>query len=284
MKKGYTLIELLITIAVLTVILVISSAAFYNLTKKSDLDTSRDKIVSALNTARNRTMASEEAAKYGVYFDISSDPDKYIFFQGVSTSFDEIHDLFSSVEISDISFNQGGSEVIFNRPEGDTNNYGSITIRSLATSEIRTIYIYSSGEISTQPESVSGFDRITDSRHVHFNLGWSVSGADTLKFDFINVGQIELVSMSDYFTSASFNWEGEFLVNSVPQKFRIHTHQLDPVTLLCIHRDRNEGNNTQEVYIYIVQDSTEKEIAHYDDDEYATVYKGSYVWNEMEKQ
>lgn len=283
MKKGFTLVELLITIAVLVVILVISAAVFYNLTKKTDLDASRDNIISTLNTARNKTIASEEASQYGVYFDTTSSPNRYIL---RDTSFDEIHDLPSAIEISNISFNGGGDEVVFKLLDGNTDNYGSITIKHLTTNETRTIYIYSSGEISTQPESVpEPGGRITDSRHIHFDLGnWSIAGADTLKFDFISAVQTEEVLMDDYFTSTSFDWEGEFTVNNATQKFRVHTHQLDPTTELCIHRDRNEGRNTEEVYIYIIQNSIEKEIAHYLADADDTVEKGSYVYGSMEKQ
>ena len=286
---GFTLIEVVIVLGVLMIVLILSTSALYNLTKKTDLDASRDNIVSTLNTARNKTLASEGSAKYGVYFDTSLSPNRYVLFQGPSyalrnVSFDEIHDLASSIEISDINLNPTNNEVVFNRLEGDTDNYGLVSIRSLSTSEIRIIYIYPSGEISTQPESISGSGRISDSRHVHFDLGWSISGADTLKFDFINAAQTELIPMADYFTLESFDWEGEFLINDVPQKFRIHTHQLEPDTLLCIHRDYNKGESDQEVIIYIIDGGTDKDIAHYDDDQYKTVNKGIYVWNEMEKQ
>ena len=283
MKKGYTLVELLIVIAVLTVILIISAATFYNLTKKSDLDISRDNIISTLNVARNKTVASEGPAQYGVYFDATSSPDRYIL---RNTSFDEIHDLPSSIEISNTSFNGGSDEVVFKLLDGNTDNYGSITIKHLTTNETRTIYIYSSGEISTQPESApEPGARITDSRHVHFDLGnWSIAGATTLKFDFINAVQIESVAMDDYFTSTSFDWEGEFSVNNVLQAFRVHTHLLDPTTKLCIHRDRNQGKNNQEVIIYIVDGGIDKDIAHYLADVDDTVEKGSYIYGSMEKQ
>jgi Tfp pilus assembly protein FimT len=286
---GFTLIEIVIILGVLMIVLILSTSALYTLTRKTDLDTSRDNIVSTLNTARNKTLASEGSAQYGIYFDTSLTPNRYVLFQGPNyvsrnLSFDEIHNLSSSLEISSISFNGVNSEVIFNRLEGDTDNYGLVSIRSLSTNEIRIIYIYPSGEISSQPESVPGFGRISDSRHVHFDLGWSISGADTLKFDFINVAQIELIPMADYFTSESFDWEGEFLINDVPQKFRVHAHQLEPDTLLCIHRDYNKGESDQEVIIYIIDGSIDKDIAHYDDDQYKTVNKGIYVWNEMEKQ
>lgn len=286
---GFTLIELLAVIAVLMIILALSVTAFYTLTRKADLDAARDNIIATLNTARNKTLGSEAGTQYGIYFNKSSAPHKYVLFRGASyilrdTSFDEIHSLPSTIEISNIILNNGTNEVVFNRLEGDTNNYGTIVLHSLSTNETRDIYVYSGGGISTHAESASGLGRISDSRHVHFDLGWSITGASALKFNFINAGKIELVPMADYFTLTEFDWEGEFIVNSVAQRFRVHTHQLDPATSLCVHRDRNEGKNTEEVYIYIVQDSIEKEIAHYDNDQYATVYKGAYAWNQMDKQ
>lgn len=289
MKNAFSLIEVLIALGILSIVLFLALGTFGILTKRTDFEVSIDSIISTLNLAKNKTLASEQAFQYGVYFDNSVDPDKYVFFKGPNyvsrdVSFDEIHELPLRVEISSIDFNISNNYVVFNRLEGDTDNYGSVSVQSLASNEIRDIYIYSSGEISTQVESVSGAGLISDSRHVHFDLGWSISGADTLKFNFVNASQIEEIPMADYFDVSDFDWEGQFLVNGIFQEFRIHTHQLDPTTLLCIHRDRNQGKNTEEVYIYIVQGGIEKEIAHYDDDQYASVYKGIYVWNEMEKQ
>lgn len=283
-SRGLTLVELLIVLSVLLIVSSLLVVAFYTLTRKTDLDTSRDNIISTLNIAKNKTLASEGADQYGVYFDdsssdTSSDPHKYILFQGSSyadASFKETHILPATVEISDVSFGGAGDEVVFNRLEGKTENDGSITIKFSTTGETRTIYVYSSGEISAQSDSISGPGRVFDSRHVHFDLGWSISGATTLKFNFINAGQVEQVSMADYFTPDSFDWEGGFSVNSVNQEFRVHTHQLESTTLLCIHRDRNQGENTEEVYIYIIQSGIEKEIAHYLADANDTVDVGLF--------
>ncbi len=286
--RAFTLIEFLIVIGVLAIVLVVSVSAFSFLTKKSDLDSLRDNIVSALQLAKNKTLASEKANQYGIYFDISTDPDQYVIFQGDNyasrnISFDEINKFSKTTRISAVNFNGIGSEVVFNRLNGATNNYGSIVLASTKTNETRIIYVYPSGEISFQPESVSGTGRIIDSRHIHFNLGWNITGATILKFDFIQAGRTEQIAMADYFSVAEFDWEGEFLINNQIQKMRVHTHQLES-TLLCVHRDRDEEQNNEEVYIYIVQDGIEKEIAHYDDDQNATVYKGTYVWGQMEQQ
>jgi type II secretory pathway pseudopilin PulG len=286
-REAFTLIEIVVVMAILIIVILLSVVALRLLTRETELEASVSSIVSTLNIAKNKALASEKASQYGIYFDTLTIPNKYILFQGSNYAsrnavFDVIHNLPSSIEISSVSLG-GGSEVIFNRLEGDTDTFGLITVHSSLSDENKVIYIYSSGEISDEPESVSGSGRISDSRHVHFDLGWSIVGANTLKFDFINASQIEQIPMVDNFSSTSFDWEGEFLVDGVPQKFRIHTHQLDPITFLCIHRDRN-NKNTEEVYIYISQGGIEKEIAHYDDDENSTVTKGIYVWNAMEKQ
>jgi len=289
MKQGFTIIEFLIVLSVLIIIITISAGAFSFLIKKSDLDSSTNNIINILLLARNKTIASEQAKQYGVYFDISSSPHRYILFQGPSyasraVSFDEIYNLSAAIEFSNLVFSGSGNEVVFNRLDGRTDNSGNLVIRSLKANETRDIYVYSSGQISFKPESNSGIGLISDSRHVHLNLGWNIIGATTLRFDFINASQVKEISMADYFSGTEFNWSGEFLVNNKIQKFKIHTHQLEPITALCIHRDRDDNKNNEEVYIYIIQGGIEKEIAHYDNNQYATVYKGSYVWNQMEIQ
>jgi len=288
-RQGFTLIEILIVSGALILLMLLSVVSLNLFTKKSELDAYFENTISALNMARNRALASEGAGQFGIYLDISSIPNRYILFQGSNyisrdVSFDLIFKLPSSIEFSNISFNGGGSEVVFNKLEGDTNNYGSFIIKSLSTSEFKNIYIYFSGKISGLPEPVSGPGRLTDSRHVHFDLGWDMTGASDLKFNFINAGQIEQVPIIDYFTPTSFEWEGNFIINSVIQEFKIHTHQLGSTTVLCIHRNLDEGKNNEEVYIYIIQGGIDKEIAHYDDDQYSTVNKGIYVWNTMQKQ
>jgi len=289
MRRGFTLIEFLIVIGILGAIIVLSVSAFSFLIKKTDLDSSINNIISIVNLAKNKTLASEGAKQYGVYFDAIINPNKYVLFQGSSyalrdISLDEIHNLPAAVKISSISFGGLGNEIVFDRLTGTTGNSGTLVINSLKTNDSKIIYVYPSGVTSFNPESVSGTGRISDSRHIHFNLGWSIAGATALKFDFINSGQIKQVAIADYFSLDGFNWEGEFTINGNIQRFRIHIHQLNPTTNLCIHRDRDQGRNNEEVYIYIVQGGIEKEIVHYDNDQSATAYKGNYVWEQMEIQ
>ena len=288
-KEGFTLIEILVVSGILMIIFLLSINVLSFLYKKTELDASKDNIITSLKMAKNRTLASEQSAQYGIYFDTTSDPDRYIFFQGFNyasrnVSLDEIYGLPRTVEISNINLEGGTNEIIFNRLDGSTGNYGNIVVKSLKVDDTRTIYIYSSGETSSQGNIISGAGLASDSRHVHFDLGWDMSGSTDLKFYFTNSGQTEIIPAADYFSLEEFDWEGRFWVNNAWQKFKIHTHQLFPATALCIHRDRNNGENNEEVYVYVIQGGIEKEIAHYNNDQQATVSKGIYVLGQMEKQ
>jgi len=288
-KGGFTLIEVLVVLGILIVVFLLSINVLSSLYKKTELDAAKDNILTSLKMAKNRTLASEQSTKYGIYFDTISDPDRYIFFQGLNyasrnIAFDEIYDLPKTVEISSIILEGSNNEIIFNRLDGNTSNYGNIVIRSLKTADARTIYVYSSGEASDRENIVSGAGLISDSRHIHLDLGWDMSGSVDLKFYFVNAGQTETVPIAGFFSFEEFNWRGQFWVNSAWQRFEIHTHQLIPTTNLCIHRDRNNGENNEEVFVYIIQGGIEKEIIHYDDNQQATATKGTYVLGEMEKQ
>lgn len=107
-----------------------------------------------------------------------------------------------------------------------------------------------------------------------------------LRFSFPTIPKTETVDMANCFNTGKteFDWDGTFSVAGVDQVFRAHTHSLNAFnTLLCIHRDRNQGKNNQEVIIYIVDSATDKDVAHYLADITDEVEKGFYV-NTMEIQ
>lgn len=292
MKKSFTLVELLVIVGIFILLIAISFPAIRFFQKESDLNNSTEEVINTLRLAQSKALASEGASQWGVYFSTSTTPHQYTLFQGENyssrvTSSDEIYKLPLSVEFSDINL-AGGQEVVFDRIVGSTSQSGNLSLKlKTDPTKNRTIYIESSGQVGLTPPSVpSDEERIKDSRHVHFDLGWSIQNATTLKFNFVNVGQIETVDMANYFNAdkTAFNWEGKFLVAEVNQVFHVHTHSLDAFnTILCLHRDRNNGQSNQEVIIYIIDEGIDKDIAHYLADATDTVEKGSYV-NTMERQ
>ncbi|KPJ73661.1 hypothetical protein AMJ48_00420 [Parcubacteria bacterium DG_74_1] len=290
--ESFTLVEILIVIAVLAILIAMTFPVFRSFRVESDLNNSVEKIINALRLAQSKTLASEEASQWGVYFSTSTDPHQYTLFRGTSyasrvTSSDEVYALPDSVEVYDINL-VGEPEIVFDRLIGSTSQSGNVSLRlKTDPTKNQTVYIENSGQVGLAIPSVpSDTERIKDSRHVHFNLGWSIQNATTVKFYFPDIPQTEEVSMADYFNidKTAFDWEGTFAVDGVDQTFRVHTHSLDALnTLLCIHRDRNEEKNDQEVVIYIVDGGIDKDIAHYLADTNDTVTKGFYV-DEMAKQ
>jgi len=78
----------------------------------------------------------------------------------------------------------GGSDVVFNRLDGTTAEFGTISLRVKSdTSQILVLNIEASGSISTESEGSPATTNLTqDARHVHFDLGWSIQSATTLEF------------------------------------------------------------------------------------------------------
>ena len=282
--KGFTLIEALVVVAVIVMVIALVIISYRPFEKDLDLNGSTEEIINTSRLAQNKTLASEGASQYGLYFDLTTTPHQYLLFKGENyasrdIALDQIHKLSESVEFYNLNLG-GGEEVVFNRIIGDTSQSGDISLRLISnTIKTKTIYIENSGKITLGSPAPPTDSRATDSRHVHFNLGWSIQNATTLKFYFPDMPQTEQISMADYFdvSKTEFSWEGIFSVGETDQVFKIHTHSLDASdTILCIHRDRNQGKTNQEVIVYIIDGGVEKEIAHYLADAQDTVNEGAY--------
>jgi len=281
--KSFTLLELLVVIGILIILIAIAVPNLRFFQKESDLTNSAEEIINTLRLAQSKTLASEGTSQYGVYFDNLTSPHQYTLFKGKNyisrdISFDEIHKLPKSVEISEINL-AGGKEVIFNRIIGGTSQAGNLNLKLISDpSKTKTIYIENSGQVGLGSPLSPINGRTADSRHVHFNLGWSIQNATTLKFYFPATVQTEQVDMANFFNidKTEFDWQGEFAVDGTDQEFQVHTHSLDAFnTLLCIHRSRNQRKNNQEVIIYISDGGIEKDIAHYLADVDDTVVEGA---------
>lgn len=130
-KKGITMLEILIVIAIITIIstiVVLNLSSFRN--ERAVRNTTED-VISLLNEARNNTISSLNSLNYAVHFD----EDKATLFSGVTfdenNSDNKILDFEQSVAIPNggISLNGGGDDVIFEKITGNTDNYGTITIQ-----------------------------------------------------------------------------------------------------------------------------------------------------------
>ena len=182
-RKGFTLIEILVTASILAILMLIMVASFRLFSGQVTLDTTSQQIISVLELARTQTLASKDESQYGVHFENS----KYVLFKGGTYSAIDPNNKeysLSSSEIYDITLS-GGVDVVFARVRGSTVNNGNIKVRLTAdTNKTKTILVNSSGSFSLE-ETVTPTDtRVTDSRHLHFDLGWSIQSSIELTFIF----------------------------------------------------------------------------------------------------
>lgn len=245
-EKGFTLIEVIIAIAVAVVVGSIAFIGYRSMSAGSDLKTTAFKASEVLNLARQRTLASLAASSYGVHFE----QNQFVLFKG--TSYDPMdsgnifYPLPNNLEIADINLSGGGADVVFDRISGETVNSGTIKIRlQNDVLKFKIVEVLSSGraDIAASPLPQSG-SRIADSRHVHFNYSQDVRSATTLRLDFPGYLTYN-INFQDYLDPGKtvFNWSGSVLVNGSNQVLRVHTHSLTPTSAdFSITRDRRYNN------------------------------------------
>ncbi len=252
---GFTLIELLVATAIILIITVVTLFSLSTLNKQVSLDSASQNILSTLRLARSQTLASKSQTSYGVHFETT----KYVFFNGTSytdgAAGNKEH-LLGDSEISTISLNGGGSEVIFARVRGGTTQYGSVVMRLIGdSSKTKTINIASSGQVSITDTISSPTARVIDSRHLHFDLNWTLQTAVTLTLTFHNSPNpdtVQNIAMAGFFDGPKsvFDWSGTVAVNGSDQVLRVHTHSLDAfATDLSITRDKRYNDKAVDVSI-----------------------------------
>lgn len=248
--KGFTLIEILVVVALIALLataVVVSTVSFRS---QIDLNTAAQNILNTLRIARAKTLASESASQYGVYFESG----QYVLFKGTSynppASDNEFHSLPSGFEIANVSIG-GGNEAIFQRLTGITSQSGSVDVRQISDpAKSKTIVIDPSGEVafSGTVQAPAG-TRVTDTRHVHVDYSRDVRSAVTLSLAFPGFSTTN-ISFQNYLNAdkTEFNWEGTILVNGQNQVLKIHSHSLTSSAVqFSIHRPRPQ--NTEAVQI-----------------------------------
>lgn len=252
LKKGFTLIEVLTMVGILIILTSISIPAFRFFQKETDLNNTTEEIINNLRLAQGKTLSSEGASQYGVRFETG----KYILFKGTNYNplalDNEIHELPQGIEIYGIDIAGGGSEAVFSRLTGATNQFGNFSLRlKTDASKTKTIYIENSGQVGlTSPSVPSETGRTKDSRHSHFNYSRVIDTALeslTLTFD---TTVTKNILISENLKDGQIYWEEEVDVEGQIQKLKIHTHRLNnPDSLFSIHRDRRYNNKSLEIKI-----------------------------------
>ena len=152
-NRGISLLEILIVISILVIIAYIVGLNLFNFRREQSLQNMTSDIISLLNEARINTISSKNSTNYGVHFETN----RAVLFTGGTfaepNATNKQIDLDSSVSIpvsGGINLNGGGSDIIFTRISGDTQNYGTIVVQLISnSSRQKTITINKTGVASS---------------------------------------------------------------------------------------------------------------------------------------
>jgi len=141
-NAGFTLIEILLSVAAITIIAGISIPVYQSFQVRNDLDIATVEIAQSARRAQTLSQAVDGDTSWGIKIQSGS----IVVFKGVSyaardITFDEVFDVPTSITPS------GVSEIVFAKFTGLPQTTGTITFTSNAN-ETRTITINAKGVVS----------------------------------------------------------------------------------------------------------------------------------------
>lgn len=257
MKKGFTLVEIIIVIFIITIVALMTYVGFRYYTRGLEIRSGVQIINKALVEVKSRTIASKGASRWGVHFD----ENQYVIYKvdlGVnpdegynSASADnEVHTLSKNIELCEINLQTISAEAVFGvyyQYLDGINDKISGTVKVCDkndNSRAETITIERQGSIETETPSLNTIE----SRHLHFQINQDVTNTSVLRLNFTSDSVVKDIAFQNYYYEGEFNWSDIIVVNGQEQRLKIHSHSLDASSvLLCIHRD--ERFNTKPLTI-----------------------------------
>lgn len=124
--RGFTLVEILVVIAILMTLFAIGTPFFNSYNSQHILIRTNQEILETLRLAQTRSMTGFSNSQHGVHFE----EEKFVLFKGVSYNPDADTNvelgISPKISISDISFS-GSENAIFTKREG-AGTEGSVTL------------------------------------------------------------------------------------------------------------------------------------------------------------
>lgn len=128
-KKGITVLEIIIVVAILVLITAIIISPFDSFRKSKALETSVEEVVSIINKARLDTLSSKDSFTYGVHLESG----RAVMFRGASFVEPDINNkefkYNNVIESTNINLIGGGPNIIFDKLTGKTSQYGTFDLR-----------------------------------------------------------------------------------------------------------------------------------------------------------
>ena len=137
---GFTLVELILVIAIFTILFGTGAVALGNFVSGQALHTAQSQFTQSLREARSFSVAQHYDSPWGVYLDTVAEPDRLVLFQGASyplrdSDFDQVTPFYKSITFKQISLASGLNEIVFAKRTGQTGDYGTVTLGGAADDE-----------------------------------------------------------------------------------------------------------------------------------------------------
>ncbi len=148
-RKGFTAIELLIVLGLMTATASMTIPMFRQYQIRSDLNTATEHLVQALRSAQSLSLAGKSDTAWGVYF-----PDATLFAGDSYAERGEDNDV--TFPLADTIETSGLTETVFTRIDGLPTITGTVYVTSSLTDEYRRIDIGATGTITVSDVLVFG--------------------------------------------------------------------------------------------------------------------------------
>lgn len=146
LDTGFSLIELLIIIAIMVIVGTIAMPKLINFQRGQSLKNTTENIIGLLNRAKSNSNSSLNSENYGVHFE----SDYMVYFVGDTYSSQSSNNERVDFESGITLLSGNGSNIVFPRLTGDVFGYGTITLKLTALpARTKTITITKTGSVSS---------------------------------------------------------------------------------------------------------------------------------------
>lgn len=142
---GFTLVEFLMVLAIMLVLFTILIGTFVSFRNRESLDKDMSLVIETIRQAKHLTLNSKSGNQYGVYIG-NDDITLFIgptYTAGLSTN--QVISFNTDVDLYSISLNGGGNIILFKKLTGETDNNGTIILKSKIASTTKNIVVYKTG-------------------------------------------------------------------------------------------------------------------------------------------
>lgn len=146
-KSGFTLVEVVLVLSILVIFFGLSALYYQTTQVRTDLNAQASNFVGFLRLAQSSAEAGKGDTSHGIHVE----NDRYVIFTGTTynqsspSNYEVI--LPDTIQISEYSLNGGSSDIVFNAPNGETDDYGTATFSSNRINQTKIVTITNAGAI-----------------------------------------------------------------------------------------------------------------------------------------